>query len=153
VRFTLDSNILVYALDTDTPSKRAVARDILDRAKLLDAVLTTQAVAEFLAVARRKNVEAFPLALAEAERWAVLFPIGPTTWNQLGEAAAMAERHRLQLWDCLIWRSALAMGATLFISEDLQDGFSLDGMTVLDPFAPANAKRLADVLDKAADTA
>lgn len=151
MRFTLDSNILVYALDAATPRKRAVARDILDRAKLLDAVLTTQAVAEFLAVVRRKDVKAFPLALAEAERWAVLFPIGPTTWDQLGEAAAMADRHRLQLWDCLIWRSALAMGATVFISEDMRDGFSLDGMTVLDPFAAANATPLADLLAQPAE--
>ena len=148
MRFTLDSNILVYAVDSGSPNKRSIARDILVRAMALDAILTTQALAEFLDVVRRKSPASFPAACAQAERWATVFPIATTTWEHVAKAAALAHRHQLQLWDCVIWQSARSLQASLFLSEDIQDGFSMDGMSVLDPFASANAKRLADLLEK-----
>jgi len=151
LRFTLDTNVLVYAVDTGSPEKRRIAREIMARAMGLDAVLTVQVLAEFLNVVRRTNPASFPAARAQAERWATVFPVSSTSWEHVAKAAELAERHQLQFWDCLIWQSARALQASIFLSEDMQDGFSMDGMTVLDPFAPANAKRLAVLLEKAAD--
>lgn len=146
MRFTLDSNVLVYALDSDTPGKRDIARDILVRAARTDAVLTAQALAEFLAVIRREYPQHFDAARAQAERWATLFPVAATSWQHVSDAAAFAARHRLQLWDCVIWQAARSLQASVFLSEDLQDGLSLDGMAVIDPFAPANADRVEELL-------
>lgn len=143
MRFTLDSNILVYAVDVGAGERHAMAADVLVRAMAADAILTTQAVGEFLAVARRKNPSTFVLAASEAARWTTIFPVAPTTSDHLIAAAAMAERFRLQFWDCVIWQAALAGGASIFVSEDLQDGLSIEGMTVLDPFPASNAHRLA----------
>ncbi len=147
---TLDSNVLVYALDTREPEKRRIASDILLRSMTLDVVLTAQAIGEFLVVVRRKNPSIFPMAFAEAERWATIFPIAPTTWEHIAEAAALAERHRIQFWDCVIWQVARANGASILVSEDFQDGLSLEGMTVLDPFAPGNAAALESLLTETA---
>ncbi|HYN46064.1 MAG TPA: PIN domain-containing protein [Allosphingosinicella sp.] len=146
MRFTLDSNVLVYAVDAGAGERHAFAAEVLARAATSDAILTTQAVGEFLSVVRRKNPSAFSAALGEVGRWATIFPIAPTTCDHVIEAAAMAERFRLQLWDCVIWRAARSNGASVFVSEDLQDGFSTGGMTVLNPFNSKNAEVLAALL-------
>ena len=153
MRFTLDSNILVYAIDSATLDKHGIATDLIIRAMKCDLVLTVQALAEFLAVVRRKFPEQMDEALAQSERWASLTPPVATDWTHVSAAAQFSRKHGFQLWDGIIWHAALSVGAEVFVSEDLQDGFSMNGMTVLDPFAPANAKRLANLLDNAADTA
>jgi predicted nucleic acid-binding protein len=147
VRFTLDSNILVYGVDSGTPEKHAIASDLILRAALSDAVLTAQALAEFLAVIRRKLPAQLPSAAEYADRWAAAFPIVPTTWEHVSAAASFAARHKLQLWDSIIWQGARMAGASLFLSEDLQDGLSLEGMTVLDPFKSDNRERLGTLLE------
>jgi predicted nucleic acid-binding protein len=150
VRFSLDSNILVYAVDAGTPAKRAIAREIMNRAVSLDAVLTVQALAEFLNVVRRKSPASVPAALAQAERWATLFPVTATNWEHVARGAALASRYKLQLWDCVILQAARSLQASILLSEDMQDGFSADGITILNPFSPANATKLAELLEKGA---
>ena len=38
-------------------------------------------------------------------------------------------------WDCLLLASALELGCKYFLSEDLQDGQTIEGLTIVDPFA------------------
>jgi predicted nucleic acid-binding protein len=146
VRFTIDCNILVYALDSGTPEKHRIASDLMIRAAMLDAVLTSQVLAEFLNVIRRKYPAHLDSALEQAKRWVTLFPVGATSAEHVLKGAAFAERYRLQLWDSIIWQVASDMHAAVFLSEDLQDGLSVDGMTVIDPFNPGNDERLAQLL-------
>ncbi|MEO7240524.1 MAG: PIN domain-containing protein [Sphingomicrobium sp.] len=145
--------MLVYAVDEGAADKHLIARDIMIRAMLLDAVLTAQALAEFLNVVRRKNLKAFAAARAQAERWAAIFPVAATSWERIANAAAFAERHRLQLWDSVIWQAARSMHASMILSEDMQDGLSIEGMTVLNPFATGNSDRLAELLTPPRETA
>jgi len=147
VRLTLDSNILVYAVDDATPQKHAAARDLMERAPYADVVMAVQALAEFLAVIGRKYPAHLDAARAQADRWAQTMVCVPTYWSHVSAAAAFASRYRLQSWDALIWQIAKSAGAEVFVSEDLQDGLSIDGMTVIDPFNPANADRLARLLE------
>lgn len=142
MRFTLDSNVLVYAVVDDDPAKGEVARNLILRALDADAVLTAQAIAEFMNVVRRKDQTLFGAALEQAERWAAIFPIAGTTWTIASKAAEFAGRHRLQLWDCVIWQAARSMGASVLLSEDFQDGLSLEGMTVINPFSARNQQRV-----------
>jgi predicted nucleic acid-binding protein len=151
VRFTIDSNILVYAIDVATPDKHDRARDLLVRAGKCDAVLTVQALAEFLAVIRRKYPQHIESAAAQADRWCSLFPPIPTNWAHVSAAARFSRIHGLQLWDCIIWQAARSAGASVFLSEDMQDGLSIEGMTVMNPLLPANAGRLAELLERAGD--
>lgn len=151
MRFTIDSNVLVYALDTAQPKKRAIARRILLKGRFLDAILTAQALAEFLNVVRRKDLASFLQAREEADRLATLFPIAPTTWQVVAEAARFAQEYKLQLWDCVIWQAARSLGTSIFLTEDMQDGFAVEGMTVLNPFKPENSAKLATLLEEAND--
>lgn len=142
MRCTLDSNILVYAIDSGTADKHAVAFDLMARALKADFVLTVQALGEFLAVIRRKYPAHYDSAHAQAARWAQIFPVVPTEWSHISTASNFAARYRLQFWDCVIWQAARSAGASILVTEDLQDGLSLEGMAVVDPFKPGNRERL-----------
>ena len=46
-RFTLDTNILVYAVDRDAGDRHGTAIDLVDKAAEQDCILTLQALSEF----------------------------------------------------------------------------------------------------------
>ncbi|MGF1549329.1 MAG: PIN domain-containing protein [Sphingomonadaceae bacterium] len=146
MRFTFDSNLLVYAVDARTPDKHEIALGLLRRAPHFDAALTAQALGEFLAVIGRKYPPYYEEARIQAGRWARIFPVHDTAARHIPEAAELARRHRLQYWDSLIWTVAAAAATEIFLTEDLQDGLHIDGMTAVDPFAPENKDRLRALL-------
>lgn len=143
---TLDSNVLIYALDNGDPDRRAVAREVVGLAMLGDVVLTGQAIGETIKVVRAKGGRYAAEALAEIERWTALFPTEAAAATDMIAAAHFAARHRLQFWDSVIWQVARRRGAAWFVSEDLQDGQTIDGMTIVNPFNPANRPRLSAIL-------
>ncbi|MFN3944994.1 MAG: PIN domain-containing protein [Allosphingosinicella sp.] len=150
MRLTLDSNILVYAFDNAASAKRDVARSLLLDLRDADLVFTAQALAEFANVVRRKLPASYDVAKDQIARWARLYPVLSTSGDDVIRAADFAARHRIQLWDAVIWQVARSGGATLFLSEDLQDGWMREGMTVLNPFNAANSERLAKAIGDAA---
>lgn len=149
MRFAVDSNVLVYALDSSDSGKHEIALRIMERAPLLDCMLLAQCLAEFLNVVRRKLASEFPAAIELASAWAATMPVLPTTANHVLDGAAFAVRHKLQLFDSIIWQAASAAQVEVLLSEDMQDGLSLDGMVVIDPFKPANAIALEKLLPAA----
>lgn len=151
MRIALDTNIFVYAFDQEAGEKHHSAADIVARAARADTILPTQVLAEFLNVVRRKNVALLPIGIEQARRWSLLFPTIDTSPQQALAGARMAMRHRLQLWDCVIWQVVVSAGASALISEDLQDGFELDGVTLVNPFVPNNRNLLADLLTETPD--
>lgn len=146
MRFTVDTNVLVYAVDRTDPVRHPLALEIMLGAVDADFVLTVQAVGEFLNVARRKRPDLYSEARSEAERWLTLYPMAPTSSHVLLEAADLAQRHKLQLWDSIIWQAARRASAEIFVTEDLHDGLVIDGMRVLNPFDPSNAAIVRELL-------
>ena len=49
-------------------------------------------------------------------------------------------------WDAMLWTTARQAGCRLLLSEDLQDGQTLGGVTCVNPFAPRNATLVAAAL-------
>ncbi len=116
-RFTLDTNILVYAVDRSAGQRHLVAEALIVRAAERDCRLTLQAVSEFYAAVTRKGiVPAWDAAMIAAD-WMELFPC----------AAASAETVRLAL-------DAAAAGCAAMLTEDLADGGTLFGMRIVNPF-------------------
>lgn len=146
MRFTIDSNILVYSLDRDTPAKHEVASRIMLRAPFLDSFLTIQAIGEFIAVFRRKFPEQLSSALMLAERWAAMTTVVASSPDHLFAAASQSVKHDMQFWDCVIWQTASANRAAVLLSEDMHDGFAHAGLSVFNPFNPANEARLQSLL-------
>lgn len=141
----LDTNILIYAMQDDPRSP--TARSTIARAALIDCIVPAQVLAEFANVCRRKSiVDAAEVGLRLGELIDV-FTIVETSASHVVAATLLAERYQLAYFDALICRIAIDSGATTLLSQDLQDGMNLDGLTILDPFNPANADRLAAILD------
>jgi predicted nucleic acid-binding protein len=47
---------------------------------------------------------------------------------------ASAARHQFHFWDTLIWAAAKTSGASAVLTEDFQDGRTIEGVLFLDPF-------------------
>lgn len=123
-----------YQLDDD---RHAVAQPLL--AELWNSgtgVISTQVLQEFYVTVTRKLPQPLPRSaarqvLSQYREWPVQV-IDPTL---ILAASNLEERHRLSFWDALIVAAAQRVGAARLLSEDLQAGRSLEGLTIENPFA------------------
>jgi len=53
----------------------------------------------------------------------------------LDAALHLASVHKLRIWDAIILAAAAEADCRLLLSEDMQDGFTWRGVTVVNPFA------------------
>jgi predicted nucleic acid-binding protein len=137
-KLSLDTNVLVYAVDRTDGHKNALARSIIVHASQTDIVLTQQVLGEYLNVVRKSDRDLQPALRETAERFERLFIIVPTPKSLLLPAFDRSVRYQLQYWDALIVSVCLENQVTHLLSEDLQDGQNIDGLTVLNPFAEPN---------------
>lgn len=130
----LDTNVVVYLFDRDTPGKQARARQILDedRASL---VISTQVLQEFYVTVTRK----LGTPLAEREAAAAVedlmaLEVVVIDVPLIRAAMDMSRKRRLSLWDSLIVEAANANGCRRLLSEDFQEGARFGPTTVENPF-------------------
>jgi predicted nucleic acid-binding protein len=146
-RFSLDTNVLVYAADLDAGVRHERALQILDRAVHRDCVLTLQALAEFFHVTTRRQMMARADAAAQLRDWATEFPIVTADSEALFTALEFTVGGRFSWWDALLMATAERHGCEILLSEDMQDGSRLGGLTVLDPFVGEKLpERVAELL-------
>ena len=74
-RWSLDTNILVYAVDRDAGEKHRIAVELLDALTEQDCVLSLQALAEFFHVVTRKGHVPTVEAAGIVNDWSILFPV------------------------------------------------------------------------------
>ncbi len=134
-RFTLDTNILVYALDRQAGDRHIAASRIIDQAALADCLLTLQAVSEFYAAVTRKRLVPAAEAVAQARDWLDMFQTVPASANAIRAALTTAAAGQASYWDALLVATAAEAGCTAILTEDLADGSILHGVRVLNPFA------------------
>jgi predicted nucleic acid-binding protein len=133
----LDTNVLVYLFDADAPEKKTAVTELFERdgaSGLL--ILSTQVLQEFYVVATRKL--AGPLAPEVAEqavRDFATLPVRQVTPALILLAIRRSIESRLSFWDALVVETAIDAGATVILTEDLQDGQVIDGVRVVNPFA------------------
>ena len=133
-RWFVDTNVLVYLFDGDSPDKQAKARRILE-ANANRIVLSTQVLGEFYVTVTRKLAR--PLATgpaAEAVNGLCAFPVRPLAAGLVRAAVRRSASSRLSYWDALIVESAMEAGAVVLLTEDLQDGRTFDALRVVNPF-------------------
>lgn len=133
-RYTLDTNVLVYAVDPSEGRKHGLAVEIVDRSVDLDCVLTVQALAEFVAVATRRSMKSRADAVAQARDWLQLFPVAAADARAIDAAYTAVEEGCFALFDALLLATARGAGCTVALSEDMQEGAALDGIIVRNPF-------------------
>ena len=146
-QFSLDTNILVYAVDRDAGKRHEEARDLIGRASRRDCVLTVQALAEFFHATTRKNLLDPARASAFVRDWLDVFHVTSADDTALVDAMDAVEEHRLSFWDAMLWATARQIGCSAILSEDMQDGRRLSGVEFINPFAADATARLAALLE------
>lgn len=146
-RFSLDANILFYAVDSSDVDRHRKAMEVIERAAVeQDCLVALQAYCEFVVAATRKNRMSMAEARAQVSDWQMLFTTAYPTPTTLPQALDAVTQHSLSFWDAMLWSVVREAGATVLLTEDLQDGRVLGGVrfrnpfVVKDPFAPASSE-------------
>ena len=134
----LDTNIFIYAIDTSSKEKkkRERARDLVKHHIINECgVISIQVLQEFFQVSTHKIKK--PLSIEEALEFlqyiSILQIIRPD-YNMVTAAIHLHKNNSISFWDAMILQSAKAADCKLILSEDLQDGFRLDELTIKNPF-------------------
>lgn len=133
--YFLDSNVLIYAFDTEEPKKRARSRELIESLPAEGIVLSSQVVNEFYFTVTRKLRRPLPLADAEeAVRGLSGFRVLPLDHRLTMAAMELVRKHQLSIWDALIVQSAIEGRCRTLFSEDFQDGRKYGALKVVNPF-------------------
>lgn len=134
-RVFVDTNIFVYADDRAARTKRVRARRVLSELiRTRRAVVSTQVMQEYFAAATRKlglSPDRARLRVEQLNRLDVVL-IRP---ELILGAIDLCRLHPMSFWDALVIRSASAAGCVRLLSEDMQDGRTIDGVRIENPFS------------------
>jgi predicted nucleic acid-binding protein len=124
-----DTSVLVYAfLDIE---KRDRALEVLSDG----GVVSAQVLNEFTNVAHKKRRRPWPeieaALMVIRGRFADILPVTAETH---ASAVALARGQGLAFYDALIVASAIEAGCDTLLSEDMQHGRVIDGLTIVNPF-------------------
>jgi len=142
----LDTNVLAYAEGMNGEERRDVVLGLLRRLPPEAVVLPVQVLGELFNVLVRKAGRSQGDARAALLAWCDTFPVFPTSPEVMLSAADLATDHRFGIWDAVILAASARAGCRLLLSEDLQDGFTWSGVTVVDPFALPRSPLFAALL-------
>jgi predicted nucleic acid-binding protein len=136
--YFLDTNIFVYSFDVASPEKQRIAQQLIGHAlKSQRGAISTQVVQEFLNLALRRFAHPFspPEARDYLER--ILAPLCfhfPST-SFYAHALVIQLETGYSWYDALIVTAALDLDCKTLVTEDLQTGRTIRGLTVVNPFA------------------
>lgn len=146
MRVALDTNILAYAEGVNGEDMRRAALDLIRRLLPTAVTIPVQVLGELFNVLVRKGGVPRDKARAAILDWRDAYPLIETSAAIVFAAADLATDHRLGIWDSVILAAAAAGGCRLLLSQDLQEGFTWNGVTVTDPFSPSHHSVLAAIL-------
>ncbi len=146
MRAALDTDILAYAEGVGDERRCALARSLVERMPPEAVLLPAQTLGELYRVLNGKAGFDAVRARAALLSWADSFEVADSTWSAFQGAVDIAADHGLQIWDALILSVAGENGSRLLLSEDLQDGFTWHGVTVVNPFRETPSPLLGEFL-------
>jgi predicted nucleic acid-binding protein len=92
-RVTLDTNILIYSVDTDAGDRQSQARELVHRtARHYDSFLTLQTLSEFFAAVTRKEKLSPSEAAEQVADYQKLFPVVAANPDSLRRAITAPAR-------------------------------------------------------------
>jgi len=129
----LDTNILVYAQDQDSPVKRRRSREVIAAlAQSGTGVISTQVLQEFYVTVTRKLGVA-PLATKRVLQTFKIFEIVQASPDLIERAIDCSVLNTISFWDALIVAAAASSGCAIVYSEDLNPGQTIQGVRVENP--------------------
>ncbi len=146
MRVGLDTNVLVYAEGLNDAARRRTVVSLLRRLPPESVYVPVQAIAELFLVLVSKAAVAPADAKNAVLRWCDQYSLVDTSEAVLLSAMEVSSQHRLRTWDAIIMAAAASAGCRLLLSEDLQDGFTWNGVTVANPFSRTPNSLLTELL-------
>ena len=132
----VDTNVLVYSEDNNSPAKQRVARALLSRMHIEHTgVISTQVVQEFYVAATRKLMIDALTAKSMLNTFRALEIVTVDT-ELIKEAIDCSIINRLSFWDALIVVSAEKARCEVLWTEDLNSGQIIRGVRIENPFEP-----------------
>ena len=135
----IDTNVLVYVRDRTDANKQGLAAEWMAalwetrRGRLSWQVLQEYYLNMTTKLSQPRDPEAVREDIVSLGSW---HPVGPD-----GEVLELAwkvqDRFGMSWWDALIVAAAIPSGCRWLLTEDLQDGQNIMGLTVVSPFEHA----------------
>lgn len=132
----VDTNVLIYAHDAGAGVKRDIAAALLRQLwETREGVLSMQVLQEFYVNATKKirTPLAKPVARGIITTYAPWCVEGPVPAD-LTAAYEIEDSAKIGFWDALIVAAAARAGAVRILSEDLNNGQSIAGLVIENPF-------------------
>ncbi|HEX3070822.1 MAG TPA: PIN domain-containing protein [Thermoanaerobaculia bacterium] len=130
----VDTNVLLYADDRAFPLKRERAQQLIKEiASDKSGRISLQVLQEYFSAATRK----LGLKAEEARRRVEIYSRLDVVKLEVSDLLGAIDLHRLHgfsIWDALILRAALISGCRKVYTEDLQNGFRIENLEVVNPF-------------------
>ena len=134
----LDTNVLVYAYDPSDRRKQGVAMELLRRALAGHMKLSTQVLAEFSSTLLHKVTPPTPFKQVKVILNALApIPIVRPDADLVQRAVEVHAKYGVRFYDGMIIAAAERGGCQRIWSEDLNAGQRYFGITVENPFLPA----------------
>lgn len=141
-KFSFDTNLLVYAVDSSDSTKHKLTIALLDKIIPCNCVLTLQSLCEFYYVVTRKGHLSTKLAKSQLADWQLLFPTVIAKASTLHRALSVIDIHKLSFWDAMLWATAREAGVTILLSEDFQHNQTIDTVRIINPFIMSDLSEL-----------
>ncbi|MGR3318629.1 MAG: PIN domain-containing protein [Candidatus Anammoxibacter sp.] len=134
----LDTNILIYAIDSsdNERAKRDAAKNLIKKIiEKENGAISIQVAQEFFQISTRKIKT--PISVDDAIeylKYISIMEVVSLGFEIVVMAARLQQKHHFSFWDAMIIQSALSIGCRKVFTEDLQDGFIIDGLEIINPF-------------------
>jgi predicted nucleic acid-binding protein len=132
----LDSNVVVYAFNRTDPRKHQIARRLIEETPPNELAISFQVVGETLNVLTQKFTPRMPHEEAQTVLTTTLqlfWRVDPSP-DLYSAALNLKDRYEYTFYDSLIIAAALEANCERLLSEDLQHGQRIDGLTIVNPF-------------------
>lgn len=133
---TLDSNIFLYLNDARDPLKLEVAMEVVNHLAQIRVPIALQVIGETQNVLCRKFKFSSEEAAAIGHEMFLTFPLVAPAAADVEIALSFLAAGRLSYWDALLVSTVGRAGCTALLTEDMQDGATILGVEIINPFGP-----------------
>lgn len=143
-------HVLAYAEGLNDAERHRLAVGIVERLTPEMTVIPVQVLGELFNALIRRGSMPRRYARDRVTRWRTTYATAETSAETLALATDLAADNDFQIWDAVILSVASQAGCRLLLSEDMHDGFTWGGVTVVNPFADKPNPLLAALLGRPA---
>lgn len=134
MRISADTNVFAYLADDREPSKQAIARELLEVLLARETWISLQVVGELQNVLLRRFKKTTKEAAGAASFVSTAFQTFHYDGADVDFALTQLRAGRLSYWDALLVCACARNGCRLLFTEDMQDGATIEGVRIINPF-------------------